>query len=819
MQIFALSWLLCSVFLLSRGNLAHPAVWCAALLLMVAAARYRRTLAPVVAGCLIAIVALLLAFFQLQTHQLSDADLLVDTRLRVMVDSVPDTAKGRIRFNARVLECVSCVSRFGPERLQLSWYRARQTPRAGEVWDLTVRLRPMSGLQNPGGFDRIRWSVANGLHARGYIKDSPVATRVHAASPFNTNALRETLAMALDELPASEPAVGFVKALILGIKHEIDADHWAVLRDTGTAHLVAISGLHVGLIAGWALMLGRVVLAALLIVLPASSPWQRYIDPNQLALLFSLLAATGYAFIAGFELPVQRAILMLSVWVIAAWRFRLLASTTGLAVALCVVLGSNVFQVLSAGFWLSFGTVAALFYLHRGHIRATALSPESAEQSPRWKRMLYQLLPTIRTHVLLGLCLLPVTAWFFQSGSLIAPVANLLAVPWVGFVVVPLCFASVLLAVCLPSVANLCLILAQRSLDWLLEGLGWLTTVSSASLTLSLPTTSVLICSLLGLLLLLAPRGIGLRRFGLVLVLPAIAFNVTRPAVEGFDVHVLDVGQGLAALVFTDNHTLLYDTGGKVSSSLSMFEAVVIPFLHAKGRRTIDTLVVSHPDEDHAFGVADVLKRFPDVRLLSSTPLPAAQETAIQPCVAGDVFVHDAVQFSVLHPAARDTGSKNDRSCVLLIHHGAARVLLTGDIEGAAERRLASRLGPFPVDVMTAPHHGSNSSSSDELLALLAPLHVVFPAGYRNKYGFPHHEVQLRYTLAGASSYITGTQGAVSFFFDRNGLRDKPVTWWQSHRRFWHGFVNPACSQSNDEQAFVWRQFALLLKGQSLCGK
>ncbi len=472
-------------------------------------------------------------------------------------------------------------------------------------------------------------------------------------------------------------------------------------------------------------------------------------------------------------------------------------------------------------------------------------NPLLASKAESVSRAYDEIAPTVphalHMHVLLGVLLLPVTAWFFQSGSLIAPLANLVAVPWVGVVVVPLCFLAVLGSLLAPALGSVMLSLAQWSIEGLLVLLQWIVEMMAGSVTLVMPSLTVTALCLSGLLLLFSPRGLGWRWLGVPMLMPALLFNLYRSPLEGFETHVLDVGQGLAVLVFSAEQTLLFDTGGKISADLSMFEAVVLPFLHSRGRRQIDTLIVSHGDEDHAFGVPDVLRRFPDIRLISSTTLASLTRASdsrhvragsdAESCQVGMQWQDGDTVFSLVHPAASDTGSENDLSCVLLIHHGASRVLLTGDIEVSGEAQLARRIRsamqhqagspdkPLSIDLMVAPHHGSRTSSTQDLLDTLHIKHIVFPAGQGNRYGFPHADVQSRYELVGAMSYITGTDGAVSFSFDRSGVDQQPSTWWRSHRSFWHGIVNTACSERFSEQAQALRLLSLAHKRQILCGK
>jgi competence protein ComEC len=641
---------------------------------------------------------------------------------------------------------------------------------------------------------------------------------VQAANRLSIDSTRQLLSEHLTGLPSANQFVGIISALSLGIRHEVDDAAWQLLRDTGTAHLLAISGLHVSLIALWGFVVGRQITRFCMALGWVNPVQSGTLEPRTAGLALSFILACTYTIISGFELPTQRALVMLLVWLIAAWHFRYLPPGAALCIALGVVLLVNPLNSLTVGFWLSFGTVGTLFYLHSGHQVRSQVAPAANSLITKTRKISHML----KTHVLIGVCLLPVGAWFFQSGSLVAPLANLLAVPWTAIFIVPFSLISACLSSLVPAMANLSLYVAQWSVEVLLGYLSVLDQHVPAAVTLSVPSTYVLVLTISGLLSLFAPRGLGLRWLAGPLLAPFIVFNLQRAPVEGFELHVLDVGQGLAALVFTDERTMLFDTGGKVSRSLSMFEAVVIPYLHAKGRRRIDTLIVSHSDEDHSFGAQDLVARFPDVQVFASNPLDLPDTVNQQPCIAGDSWASGSVNFAFLHPAAHDRGSKNDLSCVLLVYTGSSRVLLTGDIEAQGEYKLASRVRPggqFDLDVLVAPHHGSATSSSQYLLDVFKPEYVVFPSGQRNRYGFPHADVQLRYNLLGARSFTTGTDGAVSFLLGESGLYRPPLSWWKSHRRFWHGIINPDCWPLSASKSNVLRMLELAQKGQTLCGK
>lgn len=820
MRIFALCWLMTVVVVLGQSRIPSSAFLLILALILISLAWYYPITRTSIAGFAMGVTSVSIHLIQIGSAQLPASLVSEDLRLRVQIVGVPSHDVRRVRFEADVIECISCDDAFGPHRIQLSGYGRAREFRSGEIWTMSVRLKPLASLQNPNGFDVVRWGLAKGLHAKGYVRDSPAPIREQSPGRANISALREQIAARLMDLSVDDQHTGLVQALTIGVKDGVTKDTWTLLRSTGTAHLLAISGLHISLVAGWGFIIGRMLARQLQFVLLISGWRGIMFDPRSVSLILSVALAFTYALLSGFELPVQRAMLMLLVWVIASWCFRFLAPASALALAMIGVLFTNALSPLSVGFWLSFGTVWILFLLHRGRQRPHSVDLD--DSTAIWRRSA-QFVAAVKTHALLGVILLPISAWFFQTGSLVAPLANLLAVPWVGFVVVPLCFLSLLLCLVFPGAAATVLHAADWSLDCLLEILSALTMMGNSVVTLSLPDSTALALCLLGLLCAIAPRGLAVRWLALPLIIPALLFNIHRPSVSGFEVHVVDVGQGLAVLILSENQTLLYDTGGNVSESLSMFEAAVLPYLQGQGRRSIDTLVLSHADADHSAGADDVVRRFPDVNVHSSAPISGLSEIKISRCKAGQRWSDGNVHFSFLHPGASDTGSENDLSCVLLIHLGASRVLLPGDIESNGESLLNTRLlsatPSFPVSLILAPHHGSITSSTEKLLAVLQPEHVVFPAGKANLYGFPHADVQLRYKLMGAKSYVTGIHGAVSFVFGPDGLLQPPDTWWQSHRRFWHGIVNPACSLDEGVQSHWLRLLWLAQKGQTQCGK
>ena len=825
MRQFASAWLLSSVCIVNLSGLPSTPISIGFFVFIVLFALKVRLFRPWVAGFLFAILTLSIGFLQLASHQLKQDQISKDLTLTVQIHSVPERHSGRLSFVAKVRSCLDCEDTLHVGKVRLSWYGQVPHVFAGELWQLKVRLKPPSSQRNAGSFDAVAWHWVKGLHARGYVRDSASSIRLAKSTHSTLASVRQKAQNRLQSLPGEDEYIGLVLGLAVGIKAYLSEAQWELLRSTGTAHLLAISGLHVGLVAAWALVFCRTLFRVMLSLGRVAGYGFYAFDSRAICLVFSLACAVAYAALAGFELPTQRAVIMLSVWVVAAIRFRFLPPFAALCLAMIAVFFVNALNILSVGFWLSFGTVAILFFLHKGHVQPSDAEYDQVKQTAMRRivsRFAYKLLSMARTHVLLGIALVPITAWFFQSGSLVAPLANLVAVPWVAMLSVPLALATLVVSVFSHSLATYLLAATQASLQALMRFLELLQNSMISDVALTIPGPFALCLVLIAILFLLAPRAIGVRMFAIPLLLPAALHNVGWHANDTFEVHMLDVGQGLAVLVFAGEHTLLFDTGGKVSPSLSMFDAVVVPFLKSSGRRKIDTLVISHGDEDHSFGAADAVRQYSGVTVYSSASLDLPAESKQTLCAAGQHWQFEDVNFAFIHPTLTDPGSDNNRSCVLLVYKGNTRVLLTGDIEADAEDALISRAqgGPFaPITLMSAPHHGSRTSSTQAFIDLLQPKHVVFAAGQRNRYGFPHIEVQLRYKMGGAILHNTASQGAISFELGSDGLIRQPSSWWTTNRRFWHGIANPDCWQNVASQSFILKQLALSQKGQTLCGK
>jgi competence protein ComEC len=647
-------------------------------------------------------------------------------------------------------------------KIRLSWYDTLPQAGPGERWQLAVRLKRPHGFANPGGFDYERWLFQQRIRATGYVREDARNRRLATARPAIITAVRNRLQMTMEHLQADMPTMAMIRALTIGDRSAISTTDWAILRNTGTSHLMAISGLHISLAAGLLFWLVRGLWAG-------AGRFAEAVPARKIAALTAVAGALLYAMLAGFGIPARRAVVMVTVFMLAVVFNRRSSLAPALCLAAVVTLLIDPLSVLSAGWWLSFWAVVLIAYLAVGRQGRQGFGG-------RW----------IYMHVLLALGMLPILLIFFQSASLIAPLANVIAVPWVGTLVVPLALLGSLFTLLHAATGELLLVIAASLLEPVWFWLDWLAEAPFSSWQQHQPIGWTLLPGIAGLLLLLAPRGIPGRWLGLLLLLPVFFVQPDRPGPGEVRMTLLDVGQGLATVVQTQHHTLVYDTGPGFSEAFDTGAAVVVPFLRSQGIRSIDTLVVSHGDNDHIGGVASLLSVYATGRILSSVPGKISQAAA-EPCLRGQQWVWDGVEFGMLHPGSVSGRPGNNTSCVLKIRDaGGQGILLTGDIERAAEDiLLREQSEALPSAVLVVPHHGSNTSSSPEFLAQVAPAVALFPAGYLNRYRFPKQAVVDRYNSRGVDWYQTGLAGAITV--QLGGVAGEPEIslYREQQRRYW----------------------------------
>ncbi|WP_305073954.1 DNA internalization-related competence protein ComEC/Rec2 [Propionivibrio sp.] len=693
-----------------------------------------------------------------------------DVELVGVVAALPQRFAQGERFVFDVEQAVTPGAQI-PHRISLSWYRSRsgageiaedtgagqaRSVRPGERWRFTVRLKRPHGNANPQGFDFEAWLLERGIRATGSIRARSEAVRLDDfvwRPAYAVEALRDRLRERFVRALPDAPYTGVLTALAIGDQRSIPVAQWQVFSRTGVMHLVSISGLHVTMIAA-------------LCALAVGTLWRRSerlmlrLPAQKAAIAAGWAAAFFYASLAGFEVPAQRTLYMLSVLAVALWAGRNLGVVRTLLLALLVVLLIDPWAVLATGFWLSFGAVAILFYA--GNSRLGPNEPR------RWRGVLIQWGAAQWAVTVGGL---PLLLLFFQQFSLVSPLANLVAVPVVTFVVTPL--ALIFAVIPWPPLLHLdhwVMVQLMALLDWLAAWPVW---------QQAAPPLWAVLLALVGVVWLLLPRGFPARWLGLCLLLPALFPPLPRPGMGEAWADVLDVGQGLAVVVRTARHALLYDTGPGYGGEADAGQRVVVPFLRTNGVAKLDALVVSHRDQDHSGGLVSVRAHAPVGRILASFA-----EAGGERCAAGQSWEWDGVRFTMLHPESDNYEKKtrtNAMSCVLRVESVGASLLLPADIEAANERALVARAAEaLRADVLVVPHHGGKGSSTPEFVSVVAPEHAVFSAGYRNPFGHPRPEILARY--GDSSIWRTDRDGAVRVVL---GEGAEVTVWRAERRRYW----------------------------------
>lgn len=681
-----------------------------------------------------------------------------DLPVRGFIGSLPDAA-----VDPQFLFDVVAAPPEVPSRLRLTWYRAPSSPQPGEEWLLTVRLKRRSGLANPGGFDYEGHLFREGIGATGYVRDDERNRRLRSPShEYVVTRLRAWIGSRVVSAVGAEPMLGVLQGLAIGDTQAMRAEQWRVFAATGTTHLMAISGLHIGMIAMLAAWCGGRIVR-----------W-RHAQPLGVTamhgqVIAGIAAAVIYSLLAGLSIPTQRTLIMLCIYFALRWRRRPLAFGHSLSLTLIAILIVDPFAPLAAGAWLSFVAVVVILMAVAGRVgREGAIANFT------------------RVQLAVTVGLIPLSLACFGTLSLVAPLANAIAVPLFTLLIVPTVLMGTLAAAIHPSFGALLLSVPVKLLSGSWPLFAWLSERTLSVWHAPQPSLPVFAALLIGVALLMLPAVWPLRFAGALLCLPMVCHRSPTPAPGTFELTVLDVGQGLATVVRTHSHTLVYDTGPAFPLGRSAAELAVLPFLRDSGVRGIDMLLVSHGDQDHSAGMPALLAAMP-VAAVSVGPSVSQAPSLKTGCERGQQWQWDGVTFTVLHPgpeAYTPTLSRggNNSSCVLLIRAAAGSALLTGDIEGEGERALLSQ-GVSPVTVVVAPHHGSGTSSSSLFVAATRPDVTIFSTGYRNRWSFPRAEVVERWQAAGSRTYDTSESGAIAVSFTMNEVlvRERRHT----RRRYW----------------------------------
>lgn len=682
-----------------------------------------------------------------------------------------------------------------PAHLYLSTYYSRHNAppefHAGERWQLTVRLKQPHGSSNPHGFDFELWALENNVRAVGYVNNKASNMRLaELAGGFNYRIqhLREHLRDKLAAALSGKPYAGVLTALAIGDQGSIPQAQWQVFTRTGVNHLMSISGLHITMLSGLGFALvywlwRRSVRLTLL--LPA----------RKAAALIALLVALAYALLSGFAVPAQRTVYMVGAVTIALWLNRNFSLGQILSIALLGVLIPDPWSILSPGFWLSFGAVALILYVTAYRLKPSQREVDNKTVGGRSAYPLRVLVEYGRIQWAMTIGLVPMLLAMFQQVSLVSPIANAFAIPLVSLVVVPL----TLLGAMLPSYSGIWgapLWLAHTVMAWTMALLEWLNSLPQAVWTQHAPPPWSIAAGMLGVFVILLPRGFPARWLGFLLMLPMFLNTPQAPAEDSLRLIIFDVGQGLAVAAQTRHHALLYDTGPDFSGGADSGNRILVPAMRALGISKLDGLILTHDDTDHTGGAASVMQAMPIGWLSSSLPEghPLLQTAANkQRCMDGQSWQWDGVQFEILHPDpgsyAQTRISDNDRGCVLRISIGKQHILLAADIEKTSENELLRKHpDKLPAALLVVPHHGSKTSSTHEFVAAVKPEYAIFTAGYRNRFGHPKQEIVQRYADSGAQLLRSDEDGAIMVKMNAGNLQLESYR--KTHRHYWTHFTS-----------------------------
>ncbi len=679
------------------------------------------------------------------------------TAVHGRVMGIPSTDGNTQRFNLSISH-TAIQSAGSIKILRLSWRDSPTQLLPGDQWELLVKIKPPHGFQNPGGFDYEKWLFQQKIDASGYVIASD-SNHLVSQPLLSLDRFRMRLGYKVHGLLKDTPMSALVMALLVGDKSHIDDDQWLLLRSTGTAHLMAISGMHIGLVAAIFMLLARLIgkrLPRILLKFPL----------QHISAFTGLLGALGYAALAGFSMPTLRALIMLSVVLLAVILRHQLRVTLAISAAMFAIVVVDPLSMLSPGFWLSFGAVSLLVGAFSG--RLAHYSRVASAFKAQW---------------VAAFGLFPFLLLFFQQAPLIGALANMIAVPWVSVLVVPSELLGLVLLPINTQLASIAFNFSARLLEWLWMYLTYLDHLAIPNITSSKPSLGVFLSAIVGVCLLLAPRGLPLKYLGVVFLIPMFYTPLKSIEKGGFIVDVLDVGQGLSIVIRTEKHTLVYDTGPTFRSGFNTVDSVLIPYLRSVPVDSIDRLMISHGDNDHAGNVAGFIKEIPTLKFTSSDVNKFTQATA---CQRGQRWNWDGVEFSVLHPPEGLPYIKNDSSCVLLIQGKFHRVMVPGDISNTVEGMLAST--PIDADLLIASHHGSGGSSSDVFIQAVAPKWVIFSAGYLNRFSMPVDSVINRFERYDIDAYSTAIDGMLSFHSD--GHLAQPVSYRKMNRKLWFAHID-----------------------------
>lgn len=631
--------------------------------------------------------------------------------------------------------------------LQLAWYNKAPNLQLGQRWQFTVKLKRPRNFHNPGNFDYVTSLSKRHILWTGYIRSKDNKLLNKSESGFSWLTLRERLGNQLVQLAPNQSTAGVVEALTLNLTRHISQEDWELFRQTGTIHLFGISGEHIALILGLMYWLSKWL-------------WSRsarlclYIPAPYVASICGLLVALLYSFLAGFEPPVQRALIGCFFYALCRLGYQRFTPWQAWRYAFLGVLCIEPHAVFMQGFYFSFLAVACLLLTQQ-----------------RWHLKGYKNSLALQLSCLIGL--MPLTLYWYSYGSINGFIANLFAIPLVSFLIVPL--ALITLIISSFSWAWLSMSLLSLLIDLLFRGLHWTEYLAAMNLEWNINSIELALALMGSLLMWILLPIKPFRYLALLwLFIPYFPPRIQLQSKEAL-IHVLDVGQGLAVAIHTKHHVLLYDTGDRFFQGSDLGKMVILPYLKSLGIKKVDTIVISHPDKDHRGGLQSIEQAIPVGQLLVND---LRYYNHGNNCHAYPEWEWDGVHFRFL--AINHTfKDKNNRSCILQVSTVIGSVLLTGDIEKKAEDYLVKTYGAtLKSEVLIVPHHGSKTSSSYRFLLETAPRYAIASLGFENRFHFPHIKTLTNMNNLHIPFYRTDECGMVQLTIPAKGEMKSPLCFW-----------------------------------------
>ncbi len=818
MNRFIYGFCACSLSAMLWPSLAP--MWCVPILFLVMLVCIRK--GPLMAGCLFAVIWLSLLFHSLYMHQYAEKSQQIEFKAQIV--SLVSQNSDWISFDVRVIAepkqdaffetlALNNVQRY----YRLTWQKPDKIV-IGQIWQFSAKLKGITSIQNQGGFNQQKYFISRHIIAKGRIKQAELIS--------NSVSMRQQVMLVSSPILSQFSQGDILQALIFGDKSMLTAQRWQQLRQTGAGHLVAISGLHLSVVFGlfYAIMIGLSRYAF---------SWQ-HLGKIQLAMLIAALFTLGYGYLSGFAIATQRALLMLFLLLIFSFIKQFSHHWDRLAYALFFVLLVDPFASLGAGLWLSFCALMIILLSVKSDVteQQAILDADYTHQSidslqPHNAKFWVNKFKLIKNKILRGLSVLWSIQWRLAlllgvlQGILFGGISphsiwlNMLLVPWFSLVVIPLTMLSfciwlvalsVMLLVGVDAGAhqNIGLMIFQWA-NLSLEPFGWLLQLSDHLPLKQLVLTEQELAGLLFFILatmLLMLRGYVpnklrsvYRLIVVILVLPIIMVKLVAhdllPTPKStlrstpWQLHVIDVAQGMAVVLQQGQHGVIYDTGAAYGD-FSYAQRAILPFLASRGIRYIDFIIISHDDNDHAGGLNVLLKQFPRAVLIADFPMAASTLSGLsRPVKTCDGQLNwRGVQLGFISNQLTTNSNDNNRSCVVKLFDGQSSVLLTGDIEAPREHMLLMDNTNIQADILLVPHHGSRTSSTAEFIDSVNPQLAIFTAGFSNQYGFPKSDIVDRYQLHGSNILQTGHVGQISISFTSDGY--KVATYRQQIAPFWY---------------------------------